>query len=119
MSSDDYWRNKQKEDRRREVFYDAMRERDYDAATREASPDTYLDYLRLKDSQSVQPPGASSQQVAALTEERKNLVELIERTSLDIHGRIRLIQMVHAVDPSSPGANEKFDQMRMHIEKYI
>jgi hypothetical protein len=118
--SSNYWKNKEKEDRRREGMYDAIRKGDYDRATHEASPDAYLDYLRLKNPQDVQQPNTFTHQIAAdLTEERKNLLELIECTRLDIHGRIKLIQMVHAIDLSSPGAREKMDQIRRQMEGYM
>lgn len=119
MSSDDYWRKKQEEDRRREALHKGVRERDYDAAVRAASPDAYLEYLRLKGSGGAPPASASGQQVAALVEEQQSLAELVECTGLDIHGRVRLIQMVYAVDLSSSDAREKLDQARRYIEGYM
>ena len=119
MNSDDYWREKEKEDRRREEMYKALRERDYDTATRKASPDHYPDYLRIKGSKTTQPNTVAPAETSALTDEQKSLLELIECTQLDIHGRIRLIQLVYSVDLQAPNAGERLSQIRHEIESYL
>ena len=119
MNSDDYWREKQKEERRREEMYKALRERDYDTAIQKAAPDDYLDYLRINESQTTQSSTVAPAETSALTDEQKSLFELIECTQLDIHGRIRLMQLVYAVDLQAPNAGERLSRIRQEIVKLL
>ena len=100
-------------------MYKALRERDYDTAIQKASPDHYLDYLRIKESQTTQQNTVASAETPALTAEQKSLFELIECTQLDIHGRIRLMQLVYSVDLQAPSARERMSQIRQEIESHL
>jgi|SRR5687767_7352753 len=115
MDSDDYWRHKWEEDRRRERLYGAVRRGDDDTAVYEASPDTYLDYLRLRGPQRTFLSPAYAEQVRRLEEERRSLIELVDCTDLDVHGRARLISIVCSVNLSLPDAEERLNRLRQQI----
>lgn len=87
-SNDDYWR-KQQEDRKRDLFYEALRDRNKEmliyAAT---STETYLNYLKLRDApQDVQPLGPSTQEASQASREdsesalRLWLISLVDSVS--------------------------------------
>ena len=115
MTSESYWQEKREEDQRRDRFYRATRRGDYDTALYEASPDAYVDYLRLRDSHGAPALPGYFQEITGFEQERRSLVELVNCTDLDVHGRARLISMVYAVHPSAPDATEKLEGLRRYI----
>jgi len=51
--------------------------------------------------------------------EKKRLIELIDATRLDIHGRVKLIQSVFAINLAAPRAAQALEQMRQEIYRHM
>lgn len=122
-SDDDYWKRRE-EVRRQDAFYDAIRDRDHDRATREAAnPEAYVHYSEHRDAphDSTTPLDNSSNTnlLECLAEQQKNLIELIKSSQLPFQERLSLLQTVHAIQLSSPDASERIEEMHKYIEGYI
>ena len=112
---DDYWRNKEKEDRRSHDFFKAVREKNYDEAMHKADPDHFVDYLNYKQQIDYRVRNEEPMN-SELAPEQTELLDLIaEQESLDVEFGNALRQEVFAIDPSEPAAFRKFADLRNYI----
>jgi hypothetical protein len=134
--SDDYYRDqdrryedRQYDDRRRREdqsrrhseMMDALRQRDYDTAMRNAAPDLYVDYLRQRDAAAAsrQPEyDAESPEVLRFRESHE-LLMYVQQNVVDEAMRNEVTSMLLNVDLNAADASEKMASIRWFVQTVL
>jgi hypothetical protein len=113
VSSDDHWR-KQEERRKRDAYYDALRDRDPDKLVRAAaSTQNYLHYLKTKDAPHDAEP--LTQTFDPVEEKKKVIAQIMTCSRLDLAERFECCHWVEAIDPLAADADLKIIRMRGYL----
>lgn len=118
MPSDhDFWR-KQQEDRKRDDYYDALRNRDTAGLVRSAaSTEAYIEYLQHGNGAATEPPASFEQGGVSLAEAKQQLLfDIMTSPRLDLSVGISCLHEVESIDLSKPDAAVLLVRMRRFIE---